>query len=220
MLQSLTWCCLDMFHIMVVMMPLGFDGGRWIHLLTIAFVIHFGRTAACTVAFRQVTSRFAVTLSPHGCPASHLHISFNIQNNKDIKKAFITDVMFRITQPYSSHYLHIFCNFLWMWYAFRLCICYEGCSNETYLTIFGLLKEELTDQRSGYGKDVNITMVQWLQQQSRNFFADRIHQLLHQWDAWLNTHGKYFKSLLHYPAQSSDRFILNNPFTCIIQMLL
>jgi hypothetical protein len=64
-------------------------------------------------------------------------------------RASTTDVMFRITLLYSSHYVHEFYNFLWMRYTFGLHICYEGCSNETHLTIFGLLKEEIKDQRVG-----------------------------------------------------------------------
>jgi len=43
-------------------------------LLAVALVIHLSRTAAHTVALRQTAAWLAVTLCPHTCPASHLHI--------------------------------------------------------------------------------------------------------------------------------------------------
>jgi hypothetical protein len=38
-----------------------------------------------------------------------------------------------------------------------------------------------------------VLVVQWFQQQPREFFAEGIQRLVHQWDAYLNNaHGDYF----------------------------
>jgi hypothetical protein len=54
------------------------------------------------------------------------------------------------------------------------------------------------------------------QQQPREFFAEGIHQLAHQWDACLIALGNYFyRSLLLCPEQSPNGFHLNKPHTYV-----
>jgi hypothetical protein len=52
---------------------------------------------------------------------------------------------------------------------------YEGCSNETC-------------SRVQHGRDARATVMQQIQWQARELSAEEIHQLMCQWDAWLNTH--------------------------------
>jgi hypothetical protein len=54
--------------------------------------------------------------------------------------------------------------------------------------VFGLLKKLLKSFTIRLDKD----MVQWFQQQPREFYVDGIYCLVCQWDACLNAHGSYF----------------------------
>jgi hypothetical protein len=44
----------------------------------------------------------------------------------------------------------------------------------------------------GLDKDVKAAVVQCFQQELREFFAEGIYQLVHQWNACLSAYGDYF----------------------------
>jgi hypothetical protein len=54
------------------------------------------------------------------------------------------------------------------------------------------LKKTLKGHKSGSDEDLQDVAVQWFQQQLKQFFAETIHQLVCQWDAYLKAHGDYF----------------------------
>jgi histone-lysine N-methyltransferase SETMAR len=57
--------------------------------------------------------------------------------------------------------------------------------------VFSPLKKVLKGHRFRSGEDIKAVVVQWFQQQPREFL-DGIHQLMCQWDACLNAHEDYF----------------------------
>jgi hypothetical protein len=50
----------------------------------------------------------------------------------------------------------------------------------------------LKGHKWGLDEDVKAAVMQWFQQQPREFFVEVIHQLACQWDACINIHGDYF----------------------------
>jgi hypothetical protein len=61
-------------------------------------------------------------------------------------------------------------------------------------------------------RSLDAMVMQWFHQQSREFFAEQIQELVQQWVACLNAHWKYFIwPLLLNPEQSSNGFHLNSP---------
>jgi hypothetical protein len=58
--------------------------------------------------------------------------------------------------------------------------------------VFGPLKKALKGLRFGPGKDIKAAVVQWFQQQPREFFIEGIHWLVRQYEACLSVHGDNF----------------------------
>jgi hypothetical protein len=59
-------------------------------------------------------------------------------------------------------------------------------------------------------EDVKAVVVQWFQQQPREFFVEGIRRLMHQLDACLSTHGYFFNSLYFFIQQYSNGFHLSS----------
>jgi hypothetical protein len=49
--------------------------------------------------------------------------------------------------------------------------------------LFGPLKKALKGHRLGSDEDIKATVLQWFQQQPKEFSVEGIHWLVHQWDA-------------------------------------
>lgn len=74
--------------------------------------------------------------------------------------------------------------------------------------VFGPLQQVLRSCRLRSDKDTGATVMQWLQQQLRQFSPEIIHQLIHQLVACLSPHEDYFlQPLFLHPEQSSNGFI-------------
>jgi hypothetical protein len=67
--------------------------------------------------------------------------------------------------------------------------------------MFSPLKKVLKGCRFGSDKDVKITVVQWFQQ-PREFSAEGIHQLVHQWDTCSPPMETIFNGL--YPVTQNN----------------
>lgn len=79
---------------------------------------------------------------------------------------------------------------------------YEGCSNETHS-----LNEAPKGWEFQSDEDVKAIVVQWFQQQPREFFAEGINQQMRQ---CLSGRGDCFEQLLVLcPEQSLNKFHLN-----------
>jgi hypothetical protein len=57
---------------------------------------------------------------------------------------------------------------------------------------FGPLKEVLKGHKFWWDEDVKTTVIQWFQQQPKEFFAEGIHQLVQKWDTCPNNHSDCF----------------------------
>jgi hypothetical protein len=58
---------------------------------------------------------------------------------------------------------------------------------------------------------MNVTTVQWFQQQHRHYFAEGISWLVCQWDACRNARGDYcLKASTHFLTKSLNGFSVNN----------
>jgi hypothetical protein len=96
--------------------------------------------------------------------------------------------------------------------------CNGRCSNILNLSpcdfhVFGPLKEGLKCSTFTLDNNVQKAVVEWIKQQPKEFFADGICWLVHQWDACLNSYGDFKLSQYLQPWAFSNGFHLNVPCT-------
>jgi hypothetical protein len=82
-----------------------------------------------------------------------------------------------------------------------------------WLHVSGPLNKVLKGHRLGSDKDVMTVILEWFQQQPREFFTEGIHQLVCQWDAWLM--GTIFNGLYYFAQNNSQMGFI---WTSLIQL--
>jgi hypothetical protein len=89
--------------------------------------------------------------------------------------------------------------------------------------VFNPLKKALKSRRFWSDEDNKAMVVQWFQQQPREFFVVGILRLVHQWDACLSAHRDYFNGVCSF-TQNNPQMEVSHNFTfcfcgCEIQSL-